>query len=137
MTPKEYLMQAYRLENEIKIEKEKLETMRSLLTSITSPGYEEHYNPNRGTDAPYVQLLEKAFDIEEKIATKLTRLLELRTDIENAIDRNENKDERLVLIYRYLNHMSWSEIADEMYADKSSVRRWHDRALSRFLIPTA
>ena len=135
MTPKEYLRQAYRLENEIKHERDNLESIRAMLTSIRSPGFEEHFNPNRNTDATFVTLLEKAYATEDRIGKKLIRLLDLRNEIRDTIDAVEDTDERLVLIYRYLDNASWSDIGAYMSADPSTVRRWHGKALLHIKIP--
>ena len=53
MTAKEYLNQAYRLEQRIRLLKDNIEETRALSGSISSPGFEQHYNPNRPTEAPY------------------------------------------------------------------------------------
>ena len=52
MTAKEYLNQAYRLEQRIRLLKDNIEETRALSGSISSPGFEQHYNPNRPTEAP-------------------------------------------------------------------------------------
>ena len=59
MTPKAYLNQAYRLEQRIRLHQEELENLRMLAASVGSPGFEEHYNPNRPDDAPFVKTLDR------------------------------------------------------------------------------
>lgn len=61
MTVKEYLNQAYRLEQRIRLLKDNIEETRALSGSISSPGFEQHYNPNRPTEAPYVKTLERSW----------------------------------------------------------------------------
>ena len=43
MTAREYLGQAYRLEQRIRLKKEELENLRTLSVSVGSPGFDEHY----------------------------------------------------------------------------------------------
>ena len=53
MTVKEYLHQAYRLDHRIDSDIAEMERLRGMACSVSSPGFEEHYNPNRPTDAPF------------------------------------------------------------------------------------
>lgn len=135
MTSKEYLNQAYRLEQRIRLHKERLDELRDLAGSPGSPGFEEHYNPNRPTEAPFIKTLYKIMDLEEKVEGELQLLLTLQEEVQETIDRLPDMDERLVLTYRYLKNMSWSQIGDELYVDERTVRRWHNRALSHVRIP--
>ncbi len=135
MTSKEYLNQAYRLEQRIRLHKERLDELRDLAGSPSSPGFEEHYNPNRPTEAPFIKTLYKIMDLEEKVEGELQLLLTLQEEVQETIDRLPDMDERLVLTYRYLKNMSWSQIGDELYVDERTVRRWHNRALSHVRIP--
>jgi hypothetical protein len=81
MTPKAYLNQAYRLEQRIRLDKEEIETLRALSTSVGSPGFEEHYNPNKATEAAFMKILEKVWKYEEKVSRELDLLLKLKTEI--------------------------------------------------------
>lgn len=53
MLVKEYLRQAYFLDQRIKADMMECEELRKMAESISSPGFEEHYNASRNTDAPY------------------------------------------------------------------------------------
>lgn len=97
MTSKEYLNQAYRLEQRIRLHKERLDELRDLAGSPGSPGFEEHYNPNRNTEAPFVKTLYKIMELEEKVNSELQLLLKLQAEIQETIDALYDVDERLVL----------------------------------------
>ncbi len=67
---------------------------------------------------------------EEKQLKKLMdESKEIKIEIMKVI---ENLDDRLqsLLIYRYLNGMTWNEIADKLFISLRTVHRWHDMALS-------
>ena len=66
MTFYTYLNQAYRLEQRIRLHQEELENLRMLASSVGSPGFEEHYNPNRPDDAPFVKTLDRIWEKEKK-----------------------------------------------------------------------
>lgn len=135
MTAKEYLNQAYRLENKIKVLKRRIETLKELVTSVSSPGFEEHYNSNRNTNAPFVKTQEKIIECEEETNRRMKLLIELREQILYHIDLMEDPDESLVLEHRYIYNMPWTDIGKELYVDERTVRRWHNKALAHFKVP--
>lgn len=71
MTVKEYLRQAYLLDNRINSDTKELEDLRMMSQTISSPGFEEHYNASRNTDAPYVRTMEKICEMEAMILEDL------------------------------------------------------------------
>lgn len=135
MTAKEYLNQAYRLENFIRFEKEEIEYWQEVASSVSSPGFEEHYNATRNTEAPFVKTVYKIMEYQDKLNAKLNKLIQLKEEIREVIDAVEDSDERAVLQYRYLKNYSWARIGDIMVADERTVRRWHNKALSHVVIP--
>ena len=135
MTAREYLNQAYRLEQRMALDRERLKDLRALSLSVSSPGLEPRYNPNCPTEAPFVNIVHRIVDQEEKVARELRMLVKLKIEIQEIIDRLSDADERLVLTYRYLKSMSWSQIADRLYVNERTVRRWHSNGLSHIRIP--
>lgn len=135
MTVKEYLRQAYRLENKIKLQRRRIEELEEMKTSVSSPGFEEHYNASRNTDAPYVKIVERITEYQCKQEIRMQQLLDLKEQIRDCIDKIDNPDECLVLEHRYIYNMPWSEIGNELYADERTVRRWHNRGISHFRLP--
>lgn len=135
MNAKEYLVQSYRLEQRIKLHKERLEELRELASSVRSPGFEEHFNPNRGGEAPFVKTLYKVMELEAKVQQELNLLLALQIQIEETINQIEDTDEHLVLVYRYLKNMKWEEICENLCTCRSNVMAWHKRALEHIVVP--
>ena len=74
MTVKEYLGQAYLLDQRIKSDTLECEELRQMAESISSPGFEEHFNASKNTDAPYIHTLEKLWEMEEKVMVELALL---------------------------------------------------------------
>lgn len=135
MTPKEYLSQGYRLENYIKLQIREIEKLKEMAVSLSSPGLEEHYNPNRNTDAPYIKALEKIDELEKEHSDRLTELLDFKNEITEVISQIDDKDLRLVLHYRYICNWNWKRIGDELGWDEKTIRRWHDKALLKVRVP--
>lgn len=135
MTPKEYLKQAYRLDQKINSDIAEAARLREMAAGVGSPGFEEHYNPNRATEAPFVRCLEKVWELEQKINAEIDKLVDLKEQIRGVIDMVENPDEQMVLRYRYIHNYTWEQIGDALYADERTVRRWHGRGLQHIKVP--
>ena len=135
MTPKSYLNQAYRLEQRIRLDKEEIEQLQQLSVNVSSPSFEEHYNPNRNTEASFMKTLEKVWKYQDKVNQELDLYLKLKAEIRDVINEVPNVDERLVLTYRYGKNYTWTRIGEELHVDERTVRRWHNRALAHVVMP--
>ena len=136
MTAKEYLRQAYRL-NELNDSRIKeLERLRDYSTRLTSCSFEgERVSKSRSTEAPFAKIIEKILDLEKVINRDIDRHVDLKTEMNAAIDRVSNVDERLLLRYRYLNNYNWDEIAQLLNVSGRTVHRIHSSALYNFSVP--
>ena len=77
----------------------------------------------------------RVMELEEKINAEIDRLVALKEQMRGVIDTVRDKDEQMVLRYRYIHNMTWEQIGDELHADKSTVRRWHGSALQHVIMP--
>ena len=135
MTVKEYLNQGYLLEQRIHLSQLELEQLRELATTISAVGFEEHYNATRNTDAPFEKTLMKIMKMEEEERQMLEKLLDFKKELKSIIRSIENKDERLVMYYRYCCSMRWPDIADKLGWDARTIKRWHNKAIAKISIP--
>ena len=135
MTPQQYLSQAHRLDMYITSNLAELERIRSECNNISSPSLEPHYNASRNIKAPFDGKVEKAMVLEQEIREQVNHLLELKTQIRQTINSLSSMDERMVLRYHYLESLPWEEVAMKMHTGRSTVRRWHNRALHNIKMP--
>ena len=135
MTVKEYLRQAYLLDQRIKSYSIECDELRQMAQSISSPGFEEHYNASKNTDAPYIRTLEKLWDMEEKVLREQENLVCLKAQIREVIAQVDNPEQQAVLRYRYIHNYSWQRIADIVLVDETTVRRWHNKAIAKINLP--
>ena len=136
MTAKEYLRQAYRLNELIDSRITELERLRDYSTRLTSCSFEgERVSKSRSTEAPFARIIEKIVDLEKVINRDIDRYVDLKTEMNAAIDRVSNVDERLLLRYRYLNNYSWDDIAQLLNVSGRTVHRIHSNALYNFSVP--
>lgn len=87
MTPKEYLKHAYRLDQKINSDIAEAARLREMALSVGSPDFEEHYNPNRSTEAPFVRCLERVWELEQKINAEIDKLVALKEQIRTVINK--------------------------------------------------
>jgi DNA-directed RNA polymerase specialized sigma subunit len=131
MTAKEFLTQAYRIEDRITSLKRQLE-------AIYSPKCQT-YNNIGGKASENVSITEqqgiKALELEDKLRVEIERLEGVQLDIFNAIQALDNINEQLVLRYRYIElthdgkQPSWEIIAYKMHYSTMQTIRLHGKAL--------
>jgi DNA-directed RNA polymerase specialized sigma subunit len=137
MSPKEYLKQAYRLDLRISSDVREAGELKEMAGSVSAIQYDrERVQTTRNTEAPFIRTLDKLWELEQKIADELETLSALKKQIRETIETVPDTDERLVLKCRYIHNMTWEQIGNEMCADRSTVIRWHGKALQHMTMPT-
>ena len=63
MTAKEYLRQAYRLDQKICSDLEEVASLREMASSVSSPQLTERIQTSKNYDAPFVRSLEKIMEL--------------------------------------------------------------------------
>jgi len=132
MDTKEYLSQ-YR-DAVRKIDKLKKEVEYYTHMSNTVPGMnfdQVRVDGTRKLDAPFTKWIHKALDCEFKIKEIENQIPAIKDEIIITIEKLEDTELKSVLIYRYIDWLSWSEIAKEMYCSYATVRRKHSQALEQ------
>lgn len=136
MTAKQYLSQAYRLNERINSDLSELDRLRDLAISLSSVNYDGiRVSSTRGTEAPFEKTICKIIDAEKKINAEIERLVDLKAEISGAISQLANVDEQLLLRFRYINNYGWEKIAVLMSVSMRTVHRIHASALRDFQPP--
>ena len=137
MTSKEYLMQIYNLDHKIYMMQLEADEYRRMADVIPGGNYDKPFvkPSNRNTEAPFVKWINKALDKEKEIEKEIERLNNLTVEITDVIDALENIDYRMLLKLRYLQSMSFGDIANKMYISCSTLKRWHNEALELIVVP--
>jgi len=129
LTAKEYLSQAYRIDQRINSKISQVQSLRDLAARATAtlsdmPRNASH-NFHRMED-----FLIKAMDLESEINADLTALIDLKHEVVTIIKCVESPELQTLLELRYLCYETWEEIAVEMHYDIRHVHRLHGRALN-------
>ena len=130
MTSKEYLSQAYRIDQRINSKIEQVSSLHDLATKATStlsdmPGSATR-NVHRMED-----VIVKIIDLENEINTEIDRLVDVKREITRLITKIPNPEEQTLLELRYLCFKSWEQIAVDMGYSVENTYRLHRKALRK------
>ena len=116
MTAKEYLSQAYRLDQRINSKIEQVASLNELATKCTSTLTGMPRNPNRASST-MADAVGKIIDLQNEINRDIDRLVDLKREIVTVIKAIENPEYQTLLEKRYLCFLTWEKIAVDMGYD--------------------
>ena len=134
MTAKEYLNQAYRLDQRIRSKQEQISALNDLATSCSASMTGMPRNPNKG-GSRMADAVCKIVDLQDSIATDMQELVELKAEIIATIKAVDCIEYQLILEKRYISGKSWPEIAVNLGYKMRHLYKLHDEALAAVKIP--
>lgn len=128
MTAKEYLAQAYRIDQRINSKLEQVVSLRALATKATSTLSD---TPPSGTRNLHSMegIIVKMVDLEREINRDIDTLVDLKRDIMAIIKKINNPEQQTLLELRYLCYKTWEQIAVDMGYSIQNAYKVHDRAI--------
>ena len=136
MTAKEYLGQAYRLDQRINSKIEQVASLNELAAKCTSSLTGMPRNPNRATST-MADAVAKIIDLQAEINRDIDRLVDLKREIVGVIKRIDNLEYQTLLEKRYLCFLPWEQIAVDMGYGIDNVFKLHKKALANVTVPAA
>ncbi|MDY0373679.1 MAG: hypothetical protein RBQ86_06140 [Candidatus Izemoplasmatales bacterium] len=135
MDVKEYLCRYHVTEEKIlKLQQIVAEYLR-LANTIPGVNLDQiRVDGTRRLDAPFEKWILKALDDELLIEELKKQLPLIKCEIISLIDELEDKEYKMILIHRYIDWQSWTEISQKLYYSSSKIRRMHDKALEEISI---
>lgn len=130
MNAKEYLSRYH--EAEIKINKlqQMVDEYIRLANSIPGINFDAiRVDGTKNLKAPFEKWILRALDDEAVIVELKRKLPIIKGEIVSLIESLDDSDLKRVLLFRYIDWLSWSEISKKMYYSTATIRRWHDKAL--------
>lgn len=128
MTIKEYLSQAYRIDQRINSKLEQVRSLRELAEKATST-LSDTYSSGNGNKQKMEGVIVKIIDLENEIDEEIDKLVDLKHEIVSLIKQVKNPEYKTLLELRYLCFRTWEQIAVEMRYDLSWIHRLHKKAL--------
>ena len=134
MTAKEYLSQAYRIDQRINSKLEQITSLRELAKKATSTLTDAPRSPNRGNQS-MENVIIKMIDLETEINADIDTLVDLKREIVTVIKGVESPEHQTLLELRYLCFKSWEQIAVDMGFNSKYIFHIHDSALIKVKVP--
>ncbi|MGF7142812.1 DNA-directed RNA polymerase specialized sigma subunit [Anaerotaenia torta] len=134
MTSKEYLGQAYRIDQRINSKLEQVSCLREIAAKAT---YTFSETPPSGTRNVHSMegIIVKIIDLENEINADIDTLVDLKREIVGIIKAIKNPEYQTLLELRYLCFRSWEQIAVAMGYSLQHIFRLHDKALNMVKVP--
>lgn len=130
MTAKEYLGQAYRIDQRINSKLEQVASLRALATKAASTLSDAPQGGSRNVRAMEDTIV-KIVDLECGINEDIGTLVDLKREIVGVIKRIPNPEYQTLLELRYLCFHSWEKVAVEMDYDLRYMHKLHRKALEQ------
>ncbi len=131
-----YLKQGIMLDQRINYQLRKLAELRENACSIPAvmpKGGKVQTSPDG--NAPFVRALMRMEEQEERINREIELLVELKEQIREVIGQVDDNRLQMVLVYRYLEGMTWEEMGGLLHAGKTTLKRWHNQAIDQIILP--
>lgn len=131
---KNYLSQAFGLNQRIESKIDQIAILNDLATKATVTYSDMPKSPNKGGSRMEDAII-KIIDLESEINKDMMQLVELKKDIIRRIKAVESAELQTILELRYLSYMKWEEIAIELGYGIDNIYYLHRKALDEIQIP--
>lgn len=136
MDKKTYLCRYHNLLEKIQKKKDYIAFCHERAGSIPGPQYGERINnPSPSYEAPFVKWIYRGIEAEDELKELETKAELAKHEIETVISKLGDEDLQMILIYRYIDWLSWIEISNKIYCSLASVYRKHSEALEKLIVP--
>lgn len=131
-----YLKQGRLLDQRINYHLKKLSELRAAACTISSPTISRDKVQTSPTgDAPFVRALMRVEELQEQINREIDMLVDLKQQINDVIHQVDSDELQMLLVYKYLEGMTSEQIGNLFDVDKSTIKRWHKKAIEQITLP--
>ena len=134
MRAKEYLGQAYRLDQRINSKLEQIASLDELAMKCNLRLTGQPRNPDRGI-SNMAEAVCKIIDLQTEINYDIQKLVDLKREMVRVIKAVDNTEYQTLLELRYLCFKTWEQIAVDLGYNVRHVYRLHDEAVESIKVP--
>ncbi len=134
MNAREYLSQAFRLDERINSKIQQVDSLNALATKCTTTLTGMPKNPS-GSTSRMEDIVVKITALQEEINRDIDKLVDLKAEIMEAIKKVENTEYQTILEKRYLCFLPWEQIAVDLGYNVRHLYRVHEEALREVVVP--
>ena len=84
--------------------------------------------------SPIERPMDKVLEIDEEINREIDELQTVRQEIRAALNQLEDENLKLLMEYRYIDGMTWEQVAVEMHYSYMQICRLHGKALKTIML---
>lgn len=93
--------------------------------------------PGGGNGSPIERPMDKVLEIDVEINREIDELQIVRQEIRNTLNQLEDENLKLLMEYRYIDGLTWEQIAVKMHYGFQWVCKLHGRALASIILKEA
>ena len=131
---KEYLSQAFRIDQRIQSKMEQVASLNDLATRATAT-----YSDMPGSETRNLHRMEDAIlsiiELEAEINEDICKLVQTKKDIVHKIKAVQNTEYQTLLELRYLCFKTWEQIAVQMGYGIDNIYKMHHKAMREIVVP--
>ena len=120
------------LEKLIETKQQEIERLRCKAQTVSGINYSGDRIQNSGSDS--MCIVDKIVMLENTLRQEIENLIDLESDIRKHISRVYNLRYIAILTDKYINHMTFEQIAEKLNITDKTVIRCHGDALQIFRI---
>ena len=130
MTAKEYLRSIKYLGNAINAKQAELDRLKRDMCSIRGISYDKDKVQGGITDS--MKIVDKIIDLNNVINAEIDKLVDLKAEAHNKIEKVCNEKFISLLTDIYINGYTFEQVAERMNITDKTICRWHGQALQLF-----
>ena len=134
MTARQYLGQAYRLDDQINNKLKQLTMLKTLATHVSATLNDVCIQKSRN-DHKMEDTILKIYEQEKELNEDINRLVDLKAEISKVISEVQNVEYRVILEKRYILFETWEEIAVDLGYSVDYIFKMHRNALDKVEVP--
>ena len=130
MTAKEYLRSIKYLDSAINAKQAELDRLKRDMCSIKGVTYDGDKVQGGITDS--MKIVDKIIELNNVINAELDKLVDLKAEAHNKIEKVCNEKFISLLTDIYINGYTFEQVAERMNITDKTICRWHGQALQLF-----
>lgn len=134
MSAKDYLSQAFRIDQRINAKLEQVAALRALAIKATST-LSDMPRPDTPNVCRMSDIIAKIVDAEDEINAEIDCLVDLKREMRVVIGAIGNPEYQTLLELRYLCFKTWEQISVAMSYSIQHAYRIHEQALATIIVP--
>jgi len=128
MDAKEFLKQAYRIDDKIYILEMEISECKNLLNKISNL---ESNNIHNSDEIDQNNIIIKIKECEKDLINNISKLIDIKENLNKVLGKINNENYKVILKLRHINYKSFVQISEILHEPYKTVYQKHKRALKK------